>query len=166
MLTCLDLDEDEMATKLLDKGLRVAFFRETDKGNADELEVQKKVLESFPRTRVGVSSKVNISLNGEDQTTAKEKMAELISACGEDAMSFYFEVTANASPAKNDSDSECNETIEKDRTEILEKIVASVTRELASHAKTVVKEFEEKHHDQGKRLQIYLQSRFSRLVHR
>jgi phosphoribosyl-AMP cyclohydrolase len=45
----LVLDSDEIAVKLLDNGLHVAFF-----DTADETELLKKVLKSFPRSRVGV----------------------------------------------------------------------------------------------------------------
>jgi hypothetical protein len=47
----LDIDNDELATKLLDKGARVVFFN-----NVDEIEMKVKVLSSFPRDRVGLSS--------------------------------------------------------------------------------------------------------------
>ena len=97
MLTGLKLDDDELVTSLLDNGLRVAFFNALEKGKTDEAELQAKVLGSLPRSRVGVSTILNIEDIGADNVTSKlkETMTETVSTCGADVMSLYFEVTTS-----------------------------------------------------------------------
>jgi hypothetical protein len=46
----LSIDDDDLATQLLDKGTHIVYFT-----NSEEKELQKKVLKSLTRARVGVS---------------------------------------------------------------------------------------------------------------
>jgi len=47
----LNVDQDELATRLLDKGLRVVYFAQA---SSEEEELQRRVLQSLPRSRVGL----------------------------------------------------------------------------------------------------------------
>jgi phosphoribosyl-AMP cyclohydrolase len=81
----LDIDNDELATKLLDKGARVVFFN-----NVDENELKMKVLSSFPRDRVGLSSL-------KDEVTVST-LQEVVTECREYTSHFLFRL-----PISNDS---------------------------------------------------------------
>ena len=54
-----------------------------------------KVLASFPRNRVGVSTNLNINDISSTCTPSKlqQTMTETVSLCADKAMSLYFEVT-------------------------------------------------------------------------
>ena len=73
----LSIDGDELATKLLDKGALVVFFK-----SSAEIELQSKVLRSFPRTRVG--------LNCADEAISVVTMLETVDRFREYSGHFLF----------------------------------------------------------------------------
>lgn len=78
----LDIDSDELATKLLDSGARLVFFN-----NIDEKELKAKVLSSFPRNRVGLSSLI-------DEVTVSS-LQEIITECRENTSHFLFRLPSS-----------------------------------------------------------------------
>ena len=73
----LTIDNDELATKLLDKGAHIIFF-----DPSAEEELQSKVLGSLPRARVGTNC------SADDVTLAN--MLEVIGKCREYSGNFLF----------------------------------------------------------------------------
>ena len=73
----LSIDGDELATKLLDKGALVVFFK-----SSTETELQSKVLKSLPRTRVG--------LNCTDEAISVVIMLEIVDRFREYSGHFLF----------------------------------------------------------------------------
>ena len=158
MLTGFKLDEDDLVTSLLDQGLRVAFFKQVENQDEDEAEMLGKVLASFPRNRVGVSTNLNINDISSTCTPSKlqQTMTETVSLCADKAMSLYFEVTANSVSGKG-----CNSETEKEEyTKLLKSYLSTMSKELASHSKTLVKNFEKAEENRGKRLILYLHFNF------
>jgi hypothetical protein len=66
----LTIDDDELATQLLDRGAHLVYF-----ANGSESELQKKVLKSFSRARVGVSDVDKIA-SVESMTSVIEEYRE------------------------------------------------------------------------------------------
>jgi phosphoribosyl-ATP pyrophosphohydrolase len=156
MLTGLKPDEDEFVTSLLDQGLRVAFFEQVENQDKDEAELQTKVLGSFPRSRVGVSTTLNIeNISSVDMSSkVKQKMEETVSSCADRAMSMYFEVTVSDASVNGN----IGEAEKMEHSESLERCLNVVSKELATHAKALVKDFEKG--NKGKRLMVYLHFNF------
>lgn len=73
----LTFDNDDLATKLLDKGARVLFFDETA-----ERELQATVMKSLPRSRVGLNCTMKVF--------NVSKMLETINECREYSEHFLF----------------------------------------------------------------------------
>ena len=73
----LSIDSDELATKLLDKGAQIVFFKTSD----EEL-LQSKVLGSLPRNRVGINSSANV--------ITLANMLEIVQKCREFSGNFIF----------------------------------------------------------------------------
>ena len=73
----LSIDNDELATKLLDKGAHIVFFNPSA-----EIELQSKVLSSLPRARVG--------LNFSTDAITTANMLQIVGDCREYAGNFLF----------------------------------------------------------------------------
>ncbi len=115
----IKVDEDETATILLDKGLRVVFFN--DISESDD-EIREKVLKSLPRSRVGVKSYQNIS--GIDTLATVEGIQATIDGNGASAAHYLFEVDYTASGSDEDG-----------------QVYASLVRAAKSIVKTARKKF-------------------------
>jgi hypothetical protein len=73
----LTFDNDDLATKLLDKGARILLFKATS-----EIELQATVMKSLPRNRVG--------LNCTGEVITISKMLETVNAFREYSEHFLF----------------------------------------------------------------------------
>ena len=73
----LSIDNDELATKLLDKGAHIVFFK-----TSDEDMLQSKVLSSLPRNRVGLNSSADV--------ITLANMLEIVQKCREFTGNFIF----------------------------------------------------------------------------
>lgn len=82
----LDMDQDALATSLLDAGLHGLFFNYPTIGGDAELEIFKKVLRTFPRARVGVVAQI------QPITTSKliANIESIITANRSSAVHYYF----------------------------------------------------------------------------
>ena len=73
----LSIDNDDLATKLLDRGAHIVFFK-----TSDEEALQSKVLASLPRTRVG--------LNCSADTITVANMLDIVGKSREYSGNFLF----------------------------------------------------------------------------
>ena len=79
----LTFDNDDLATKLLDKGARVLLFKETP-----EKELQATFMKSLPRNRIG--------LNCTSKVITTSKMLETVNECREYSEHFLFRCVITA----------------------------------------------------------------------
>ena len=90
----LEVDQDTLANGLLDAGLHGVFFKYPTLGGDIELDFFKKVLETFPRARVGVVALIT------NDVISKGKLAEwidrIVSVNRSCAVHFYFQFQAQA----------------------------------------------------------------------
>ena len=81
IVTDVPIDMDEEVMKLLDAGLVSALFTCPD-GNADEVQLLKKVLGTFPANRVGVSVSNSFA--------TQELLRNTLTLYGQECCSFTF----------------------------------------------------------------------------
>lgn len=161
MVGGLKADDDELAKDFLDQGASVAFFDRGSRDDSDEAQeetvLRKRVLNSFPRNRMGIVETYKIDETPYEPVTSKANMikaamkATLATYC-EDAMSFVFEIFGNANAWKTDDIGTLAR--KTDETEVL-------MHDIADFAKELVKAFEAS--NPGDSIHIYLQHHFEGL---
>ena len=88
----LKIDQDELATQLLDAGLHGIFFRQPAPAETLELELLSKVLASFPRARVGVSVHISEALAAGPAQAVAEYIERVVAANRANAIHYYVQV--------------------------------------------------------------------------
>ena len=154
MVSGMKVDEDELVTSLLDKGALVAFF-ECGGGATAEVELRKKVLGSFPRSRMGIVERLVVNVTPYESiqtagTSIKEDMNALMATYSDNAMSFLFQIGGDIHAWSTD---------EPELKARKSKEVQALMEDLANHAKGLVKDYEKE--NPGKRAHIYLQHDFA-----